>query len=295
MTCWQPPSGPCLSACASSCAREACPVDELDSAFIGKSTLGPRQNCAVQGALCLVASGSGCARLGPLDACSQIADEDPWADITDKQRRDPAPLFAPTWWFRAGCFLYSAVGVTMACHLAVLTCLYPDYFWNVETSLLLLQGLLSYLHDSHFQGRSFLAKTADRTCASFLTMCQPLKFAFCPMDVVQVGLLSFWLLVGLMCLKLGFIYTSKGDFARMQVAHTMWHVALPLGGFLWIEYTSGSVATATVSSAAPLMLSRTDLPGAEAVALTVGAVRDCSTVATGGTFDLLALIRGQGL
>mmetsp|Transcript_31236 Transcript_31236/g.90214 ORF Transcript_31236/g.90214 Transcript_31236/m.90214 type:complete len:245 (-) Transcript_31236:52-786(-) len=141
------------------------------------------------------------------------------------------------WWFKMCCFLYSVVGVEMAFRLADLVCICPAYPWHLEAFLLILQGCLSFLHDAHFQGRSTMAKTLDRTCASFLTMCQPIKFAFCHMDSGQLLLLALSWTIGLLCFCASARAFAAGKGLRYQVFHTCWHIALPLGGFLWIEYT----------------------------------------------------------
>lgn len=141
------------------------------------------------------------------------------------------------WWFRAGCFFYSFVGLHMASSLGILTCECSSYPWQLEAALLIGQGILSFLHDAYFVGLSPTAKVADRTCATFLTLCQPMKFAFCAMDAAQwFILLLFWTL-GLLCFMAGKRCHSAGDAKRYQIWHTLWHLALPLGGCLWIEYT----------------------------------------------------------
>jgi len=146
-----------------------------------------------------------------------------------------APALA--WWFRLFCFCYSAVGAWIAWRFEFVSCSCSSYPWRVELVLLMLQGCFSYLHDAHFQGRSPWAKTVDRTCATLLTLCQPLKFSFCPMDQLQVGILmSFWT-CGLLFFWAASRAHASGSFRSYQAFHSLWHVALPLGGFLWIEYT----------------------------------------------------------
>jgi len=100
-----------------------------------------------------------------------------------------------------------------------------------------LQGMLSFLHDAYFAGSSTTAGSADRFCATLLTLCQPLKLSFCTMDVMQLRLLvAFWT-IGLMCFFAAKRAFGKGNILSYQVFHSMWHVALPLGGCMWIEYT----------------------------------------------------------
>lgn len=142
-----------------------------------------------------------------------------------------------TWWFRACCFCYSLVGLDMAWRLPAVTCYCPAYPWHVEAFLLMLQGCLSFMHDAYFAGRSPVAKAADRCCATFLTLCQPIKLAFCQMDGVQLALLMCFWTLGLLCFTAGGRAFAAGDGRRYQVFHTLWHIALPLGGFLWIEYS----------------------------------------------------------
>jgi len=99
------------------------------------------------------------------------------------------------------------------------------------------------MHDAYFAGRSPVAKFADRTCATFLTMCQPVKFAFCSMNTVQLSiLLAFWL-IGLACFLAASKSFAAGKALQYQVFHTLWHIALPMGGFLWIEYTAALVCS----------------------------------------------------
>lgn len=141
------------------------------------------------------------------------------------------------WWFRAGCFCFTAVGMDMAWHLDVVKCNCSSYPWRIEAVLLVLQGFLSYLHDAHFQGRSRVAQISDRTCATFLASCQPLKFAFCTMDFTQASLLIVFFTLGLLCFRIGCRANVAGDSSRYQVFHSLWHLLLPLGGILWIEYT----------------------------------------------------------
>eukprot|EP00931_Biecheleriopsis_adriatica_P096727 TRINITY_DN70412_c0_g1_i1.p1 TRINITY_DN70412_c0_g1~~TRINITY_DN70412_c0_g1_i1.p1 ORF type:complete len:271 (+),score=44.95 TRINITY_DN70412_c0_g1_i1:74-814(+) len=159
------------------------------------------------------------------DACSAEKDRGP----------------ALCWWFRACCFCYSAVGLDMAWRLGYVTCHCAAYPWQLEACLLLLQGCLSFMHDAYFVGRSPAAKIADRSCASFLTLCQPLKLAFCSMDAVQLSLLVCSWSLGLLCFKAGARAFAAGNGRRYQVFHTLWHILLPLGGYLWIEYTRLSV------------------------------------------------------
>merc|ERR1719272_826290 len=121
--------------------------------------------------------------------------------------------------------------------MAVLSCSCAAYPWCVEAILLAVQGVLSYLHDAHFQGRSRTAQILDRSCACFLTCCQPLKFAFCKMDRVQVSLLLVFFVLGLICFRLGCRAAAAGEHYRYQVFHSLWHLFLPMGGALWIEYT----------------------------------------------------------
>mmetsp|Transcript_25470 Transcript_25470/g.79393 ORF Transcript_25470/g.79393 Transcript_25470/m.79393 type:complete len:233 (+) Transcript_25470:31-729(+) len=165
----------------------------------------------------------------------------------DKERRQPL-----AWWFRLCCFCYSMVGLEMVWRMRAMACHCPTYPWHVEAWLLLLQGLLSFLHDAYFAGRSRAAKAADRSCATFLTLCQPLKFSFCHMDVMQLCLLlAFWVL-GLTCYLAGSRAFAAGRWRRYQVFHSLWHVLLPMGGFLWIEYTRGALALWPVQAAGGL-------------------------------------------
>jgi len=146
------------------------------------------------------------------------------------------------WWFRVLCFTYSAVGLNMVLRVQAMSCNCPQYPWRVEAALLLLQGLLSFLHDGYFAGSSPAAKLADRTSATFLTCCQPLKFTFCRMDAVQLGLLFVSWSLGLLFFRAAGRAYASGDPRRYQLLHSLWHVALPLGGFLWIEYTRGALS-----------------------------------------------------
>jgi hypothetical protein len=139
------------------------------------------------------------------------------------------------------CFSYSAVGLNMALRMGAVSCSCPQYPWRIEAALLLLQGVLSFLHDAYFAGSSPVAKMADRTSASFLTACQPLKFAFCQMDEVQLGLLLVFWGVGLTCFRLASRSFAAGNPRGYHILHTLWHIALPLGGYLWIEYTRGAL------------------------------------------------------
>lgn len=144
---------------------------------------------------------------------------------------------AIAWWFKACCFCYTAVGVHMALSLGMLACHCASYPWHLEALLLVSQGALSFLHDAYFVGLSPQAKVADRSCASFLTICQPLKFAFCSMDWLQLlVLLAFWSL-GLGCFLIAKREHEGGRWRSYQVWHSLWHIALPLGGCIWIEYT----------------------------------------------------------
>ncbi|CAE8581174.1 unnamed protein product, partial [Polarella glacialis] len=168
-------------------------------------------------------------------------EEDPQLSGGEKSsaEKDRGPVL--TWWFRACCFCYTAVGYDMALRLTAVTCHCPAYPWPLEAYLLLLQGFLSFMHDAYFAGRSPAAKLADRCCASFLTMCQPLKFAFCSMDAVQLALLLVFWTLGILCFQAGGRAFAAGQGRRYQVFHTLWHIFLPLGGFMWIEYTRYSV------------------------------------------------------
>ncbi|CAE7440118.1 DNAH6 [Symbiodinium sp. CCMP2592] len=160
--------------------------------------------------------------------------------------KDRGPALA--WWFRACCFCYSAVGIDMAWRLGYVACHCAAYPWQLEACLLLLQGCLSFMHDAYFAGRSPAAKFADRCCATFLTMCQPLKLAFCSMDAVQLSLLCCSWTLGLLCFKAGARAFVAGNGRRYQFFHTLWHILLPLGGYLWIEYTRLSVLLLHASS-----------------------------------------------
>jgi len=180
--------------------------------------------------------------------CCMGDEEDPKAFIDDgSDEKDRGS--ALTWWFRACCFCYSAVGMDMAWRLGYVNCHCASYPWRVEASLLLLQGCLSFMHDAYFAGRSPLAKAADRCCASFLTLCQPLKLTFCSMDAVQLCLLSCSWTLGLLCFKLGGRHFAAGNARYYQIYHTLWHIMLPLGGLVWIEYTRLSVLLRYASQA----------------------------------------------
>lgn len=144
---------------------------------------------------------------------------------------------AIAWWFKACCFCYTGVGVHMAFSLGMLSCQCASYPWHVEALLLMAQGALSFLHDAYFVGLNPQAKIADRSCASFLTICQPLKFAFCSMDWLQLLVLVVFWSLGLGCFLFAKRAYERGQWQTYQVWHSLWHVALPLGGSLWIEYT----------------------------------------------------------
>mmetsp|Transcript_62566 Transcript_62566/g.116355 ORF Transcript_62566/g.116355 Transcript_62566/m.116355 type:complete len:195 (-) Transcript_62566:287-871(-) len=142
------------------------------------------------------------------------------------------------WWFRAGCFCYSLVGFLMMYRLAEVRCDCALYPWKVESFLLVLQGCLSYMHDAHFQGSSAFFKYADRTCATFLACCQPGKFCFCSMDAVQTSILLLAWGTGLACYGMGRRAHGLGRAKHYHAWHSLWHLMLPLGGALWMEYTT---------------------------------------------------------
>jgi hypothetical protein len=166
------------------------------------------------------------------------ADEENQQAPLDTESKDHGT--ALPWWFRALCFAYSVVGLNMVLRVQAMSCSCPQYPWRVEAVLLLLQGLLSFLHDGYFEGSSLAAKIADRTSATFLTCCQPLKFTFCRMDEMQLGLLFVSWSLGLMFFRAASRAYASGDPRSYHLLHSLWHVALPLGGFLWIEYTRGA-------------------------------------------------------
>jgi len=155
-----------------------------------------------------------------------------------------------TWWFKLACFNYTLVGLEMARNFGSVECDCASYPWRIEASLLLLQGVLSFLHDGYFVGRSLWAGVADRNCARFLTLCQPIKFAFCRFDVVQVAILLTFLTFGLCSLKTGERALAGGDVRTFQVFHTLWHIFPPLGGALFIEYTRLVLAPGLLESGA---------------------------------------------
>mmetsp|Transcript_109216 Transcript_109216/g.308962 ORF Transcript_109216/g.308962 Transcript_109216/m.308962 type:complete len:202 (-) Transcript_109216:428-1033(-) len=159
----------------------------------------------------------------------------------------------PPWWFQAGCFTYSLVGFHVALCVNEIACGVPGYPWRVEASLLLVQGCLSFLHDSHFEGRSPLAMALDRSCATLLTCCQPLKFLVYSMDAVQAGLLAGFLALGLLGYFAGKWAHAAARVESYQAFHTLWHVALPLGGYLWVEYTTGHLPWLRASRSAELL------------------------------------------
>mmetsp|Transcript_23722 Transcript_23722/g.55308 ORF Transcript_23722/g.55308 Transcript_23722/m.55308 type:complete len:199 (+) Transcript_23722:45-641(+) len=152
------------------------------------------------------------------------------------------------WWFRVGCFCYSCVGFLMFYRLAAVTCDCALYPWQVEAALLVLQGCLSYMHDAHFQGTSRFFKHADRTCATFLAMCQPGKFCFCSMDVVQAAILVVAWSMGLACYAMGRRAHNQGKARHYHAWHSLWHLLLPLGGGLWIEYTATELVSKGLAS-----------------------------------------------
>ncbi|CAJ1350985.1 unnamed protein product [Effrenium voratum] len=178
-------------------------------------------------------------RMRALELEERLFDEENPPKEKCPAEKDRGPTLA--WWFRACCFCYSAVGADMAWRIGYVTCHCAAYPWQLEASLLLLQGCLSFMHDAYFAGRSPAAKMADRCCASFLTLCQPLKLAFCSMDAVQLCVLCCSWTLGLLCFKAGARAFAAGNGRRYQIFHTLWHILLPLGGYLWIEYTRLSV------------------------------------------------------
>eukprot|EP00933_Yihiella_yeosuensis_P041187 TRINITY_DN35608_c0_g1_i2.p1 TRINITY_DN35608_c0_g1~~TRINITY_DN35608_c0_g1_i2.p1 ORF type:complete len:139 (+),score=17.62 TRINITY_DN35608_c0_g1_i2:358-774(+) len=124
---------------------------------------------------------------------------------------------------------------------------------------------------------------ADRCCASFLTMCQPLKFAFCSMDSVQLSLLMFFWLLGMFCFQKGMRAFKAGDSRQYQICHTLWHVFLPLGGYLWIEYTRYYLLSSRLGP-------RPTLPGAEQLLEGVKMTADVTT--SQAADDGMALLLG---
>merc|ERR1712228_1014769 len=54
-------------------------------------------------------------------------------------------------------------------------------------------------------------------------------------------LLGFWTL-GLCFFRAAARAFASGNPRSYHMLHTLWHIALPLGGFLWIEYTRGALS-----------------------------------------------------
>lgn len=210
------------------------------TSFAGSFEICPPDCATVTGPRCIAATSC----MQPLEGCDPCDVEDPWGSV-EKHHDQVLP-----WWFKAGCFCYSIVGMFMLARLRSLECGCSTYRWHGEAVLLLLQGFLSYLHDAHFQGRSYPAKVSDKSCATFLTLCQPLKLAACHMDRIQVAILLLGWISGIVCFRLGLRAYAAGNADRFHVFHTLWHIFLPLAGLLWIEYTTSLVSFSTVTDAA---------------------------------------------
>ena len=61
---------------------------------------------------------------------------------------------------------------------------------------------------------------------------------------------------GLLSFKLGQHAHAAGNSHRYHLFHTLWHIALPLGGLLWIEYTRTLSLQATSGDGALVTLTR---------------------------------------
>lgn len=171
----------------------------------------------------------------PRDLIDDMIDE----ELGDQKKR--RKTIHVHWWYCAGCFAYSIVGAEIFFNLERLGCFCQLYPWYVESTLLFLQGFLSFLHDAYFIWTSRPVKYMDRALAVFLCVCQPVKFAFCAMDTVQLVLLLAFFILGLVCFSFGKYQYSIGRLDCFQCFHTLWHLFLPFGGHFWIRYTINQV------------------------------------------------------
>lgn len=158
-------------------------------------------------------------------------------DIVE-QHQEWRRLAQLTWWYWMSCFTYFAVGLLLWARLAIIQESCPDHAWRMEAVLLLNQSLLAYLNDVHFFGLNDKARVADVASASFLALCQPWKLTRCSMDSMQLIILLFSFVFGLLFFCRGKQAFVRGDLRSFLIMHSLWHVAFPLGGAIWIEYTA---------------------------------------------------------
>lgn len=57
------------------------------------------------------------------------------------------------------------------------------------------------------------------------------------MDGLQLLVLAAFWSLGLGCFLVAKREHDRGRWLNYQVWHSLWHIALPLGGCIWIEYT----------------------------------------------------------
>lgn len=167
-------------------------------------------------------------------------------DDTVEQQQEWRRVAQLTWWYWMSCFTYFAVGLVLWARLPLIQEACPNHFWRIEAALLLSQSLLAYVNDVHFFGLNKSAQMADIMSASFLALCQPWKLRMCSMDSVQATILLTAFIIGLFFFCRGKQAFSRGDLRSFLVMHSLWHVAFPLGGALWIEYTAFKIRESTM-------------------------------------------------
>ena len=142
------------------------------------------------------------------------------------------------WWYRWSSFAYCIAGgllffrsAPMYRHARPCCGVFP---FQSMGALIFLNGLLSYMADTHTFGRPSKWRVADSYVATFNTLLQfilillqvigPMSF---PRDMVTVFTTS--LLVAIWCKRKAVAAFARRDRDAYLVWHALWHVVLPAG------------------------------------------------------------------
>ena len=142
------------------------------------------------------------------------------------------------WWYRWSSFAYCVAGGLVVVRPAPLyrhaqPCCFLFPFRSMG-ALIFLNGLLSYMADTHTFGYPSAWRTADSYVATFNTLLQfiliilqvigPMSF---PRDMVTVFTASLLIAIG--CKRRAVAAFKSRDRDAYLVWHALWHVVLPAG------------------------------------------------------------------
>ena len=153
-----------------------------------------------------------------------------------------------TWWYKLSCLTPTMLGLYIKYFKINELKKYGNFPWNIQASLLICNGPLSYMADVVTFGNYSLWKIADIICTtSNVILCTSLipmnitkKLTFTYKFLVTFSTVSF---ISLFFKRLSGKELTKGiidssyDSYKYILYHTLWHYIMCGGNFLTLKYT----------------------------------------------------------